>query len=159
MGYSKSTHIGCYIKVFCKDIVEETISKIHPITKKKFNNNINFCPETGVKLIPVIKTKKEKSYFSFYNVEEVLENLGIREDTFFRPPYPEYKDFNVFILNSYTEDIFKYSDDGGFLLELGSVDGESEVAKFKKKYSKVLEYFEQNGWEYFVGFGVFNYAV
>lgn len=150
MGTWNSVYIGPYVMVKSRSKETKSVEKYHPDTGQIFkDDNIKFCPTTGKELLKREKVSKTSESLTWF------ESENLDEDMFFAPPYPEYKDKNIHILNG---ELNTFCESDCFNYDMSNLDIQSRIFEFKAKYKPYLDYLTEENWEYSIHYGVVHYA-
>ena len=158
MGMNKYTHIGPYLLV---PNLRKLVTRVVRVDNmgNEMEEGFKFDPVTGKAYDTVTITENKINRPCVWGDDEHYEKfeaLGLDEDTFacvtsFHPERYEIKTHSIFLVG---EDAFKDDDEPTSMIGL---DVNSELEKFKVKFKKYIDFFEECYGPVIVVYGVVPY--
>jgi len=145
MGTYYSTHVGCFIRV---PVTSKPVTKSYYKKPSGKRAKVRFNPETGVEHELCTEIVNEKVYPSAY----ITDRDDLDEDMFYHIEVSKKE--VIFIPNEREDNLAKTDTQWDYTLSLLHVDPEDEILKFKRKYSKYLDYYREKFGHFEMDFGI-----
>tara|TARA_R110000851_G_scaffold28466_2_gene79320 strand:+ start:5207 stop:5665 length:459 start_codon:yes stop_codon:yes gene_type:complete len=147
MGTYYSTYIGCFIKI---PRINIPVTKSYYQTVSGKRSNTRFNPETGEEYEKVTIVVNETRTISAY----IKDSDDLDEDMFSLCQHSSINDSYSILIPNRESDICKMNTEWDYSCSLLHINPENEILKFKRQYSKYLDYFTEKYGEYEIDFGV-----
>jgi len=145
--------MGCYLKI---PVTNKPVTKNVLVTKGGMKTSDKFDPNTGEENEFRTIIVNETVYPSPY----IQDRQDLDYDEFTKPAYAGVDDeeYSLFIPNRCDENLLKGETSYDFELPLGQINSETQIIRFKRKYSKYLDYYTEKYGKYEVIFGIVRHG-